>query len=49
MYLWKEDYAKERINTGLSVRMENSVTRDNCLASFGKSRDAASYHRDGIH
>ena len=31
-----------------SVRIENSVTRDNCSASLGKLRDAGRLIRDGI-
>ena len=40
MQLSKEEYARKRICNGGSVRIENSVTRDNCSASLGKPRDA---------
>ena len=32
---FKEEYARKRINNGCSVRIENSVTRDNCSALLG--------------
>ena len=35
MLLTKEEYARKRIHNSCSVRMENSVTRDNCSASRG--------------
>ena len=40
MLLKKEEYSRKRIHYGCSVRIENSVTRDNCSASLGKPRDA---------
>ena len=40
MQLSKEEYARKRIHNGCSVRIENSITRDNCSASHGKPRDA---------
>ena len=43
--LSKEKYARKRIHNGCVVQTENSVTRDNCSASLGKSRDA---DHDGI-
>ena len=33
-------YARKRIRIGCSVRIENSVIRDNSSASLGKPRDA---------
>ena len=48
MQLSKEEYAKKKINNGCSVRIENSVTRDNCSASLGKHHDAEQLPRDGI-
>ena len=44
----KEEYARKRTCNGRSVRIENSVTRDNCSASLGKPRDAEQLPRDGI-
>ena len=38
MQLLTEGLARKRIYTGGSVRIENSVTRDNCSASLGKPR-----------
>ena len=38
--LSKEEYARKRICNGCSVRIENSVTRDNPWTSLGKPRDA---------
>ena len=35
-----QEYARKRICNGRSVRIDNSVTRDNCSASLGKPRDA---------
>ena len=40
MRLSKEEYARKRIRNDCEVRVENSVTRDNCSASLGKPRDA---------
>ena len=40
MQLLKEAYARKRIHNGCSVRIENSINQDNCLASLGKPRDA---------
>ena len=40
MQLSQELYARKRIHNGCSVRIKNSVTRDNCAASPGKPRDA---------
>ena len=36
----KDDYARKIIYNGCSVWIDNSVFRDNCLASLGKPRDA---------
>ena len=48
MQLSKEEYARKRIHNGCSVRIENSVTRDNCSASLGKPFDAEQLPRDEI-
>ena len=40
MQLSKEEYARKRIHNGCLVQIESPVTRDNCSASLGKSRDA---------
>ena len=40
MQLSKEEYARKRICNGRSLRIENSVTQDNCLASFGNPHNA---------
>ena len=40
MQMLKEEYARKRIHNGCSVRIEKSVTWDNCSASLGKLRDA---------
>ena len=40
MQLSKEEFARKRIHNGCSVRIENSITRDNCSASRGKPPDA---------
>ena len=39
---------QEKICNGCSVRTENSVTRDNCSASFGQPRDTEQFPREGI-
>ena len=36
----KEKYARKRIHNSCLVRIENSITRDNCLASISKPPDA---------
>ena len=38
MRLQKEEYARKRIHNGCLVRIDNSVTRDNCSASQGLPR-----------
>ena len=40
MQLLKEMYARKGIHNGSSVRIENSVTRDNCSAALSKPRGA---------
>ena len=45
MQLSKKDYARKRIHNGCQLRIENSVTRDNCSASRGLQN---SDPRDGI-
>ena len=40
MHLSKERYTRKGIHNDCSVRIENSVTQDNCSASLGESRDA---------
>ena len=45
MLLSKEEFARKRIHIACSVRTENSVTWDNCLASLVMPN---AYPRDGI-
>ena len=40
MQLLREEYTRKRIHNGYSVRIENSVTLDNCSASRGLPSDA---------
>ena len=40
MQLSKEEYARKRTQNGCLVQIEIPVTQGNCLASFGKPRDA---------
>ena len=40
MQLSKEEYARKRTHNGCLVQIESPATKDNCLASIGKPRDA---------
>ena len=48
MHLLKEEYARKRIHNSILVRIENSVTWDNCLASLGEPHDAKQLPSDRI-
>ena len=39
MQLLNNEYTRKKIHNGCEVRIENSITQDNCSASLGKSHD----------
>ena len=48
MQLSKEEYARKRIRNGYSVRIEISVTQEDCSASLGEPGDAEQLPSSGI-